>query len=44
MIFIDVSGQHKGPIFRVKNKTKTPEDGTDGLSRNAGKKLPLLAA
>jgi hypothetical protein len=31
------------PIFRIKNKTKTPEDGTVGLSRNAGKKLPLLA-
>jgi len=27
-----------------KNPKKTPEDGTDWLSRNVGKKLPLLAA
>jgi len=37
-------GHHIGPIFRVKDKTKTPENGTDGLSRNAGKKLLILAA
>jgi len=44
MIFIDVSGRHIGPIFRVKDETKTPENGTDRLSRNAVTKLPLLAA
>jgi hypothetical protein len=33
----DVSGQPIGPFL-------TPEDGTDRLSRNVDKKLPLLAA
>jgi len=28
----------------VKNSPLTPEDGTDRLSQNVGKKLPLLAA
>ena len=32
-------------IFRVKGlKNLNPEDGTDGLSRNVAKKLPLFAA
>jgi hypothetical protein len=35
--FTDVSGQPIGPIFT------SPEDGTDWLSRNVCKKLPLLA-
>jgi len=34
----DVSEQPIGPISRP------PENGTDGLSRNVGTKLPLLAA
>jgi len=42
----DVSGQPIGLIFRVKNLRRFgflhPEDGTYMLSRNVGKKLPLL--
>jgi hypothetical protein len=36
-----------GPIFRVqksREKFLTPEDGTDRLSQNVGRKLPLSAA
>jgi hypothetical protein len=38
----DVSGQHIGPIFTVQDLY--PQNGTDRLSRNVVKKLPLLAA
>jgi len=31
------------PSSRIKNPTSTLEDGTDGLSRNVGKKLRLFA-
>jgi hypothetical protein len=44
------SGQHIGTVFKGQKKSKknprffTFEDGTDTLSRNVGKELPLLAA
>ena len=41
--FTDVSEQPIGPVLRVQ-ESKKPEDGTERLSRNVGKKLPLLAA
>jgi hypothetical protein len=38
-------GQHIGPMFRVQeSRFSNPEDGTDSLFRNVGKKLLLLAA
>jgi hypothetical protein len=40
---IDVSGQPIGPISKAP-RPLTVEDGTDRLSRNVAKKLPLLAA
>jgi hypothetical protein len=41
----DVLGQPIDPILKIKeSKIKNPEDGTDRLHRNVGKKLPLLAA
>jgi hypothetical protein len=43
VISYGVSGQPMGPILRVQETKKKPEDGTDRLSRNIGKRLPLLA-
>jgi len=40
----DDSGQAIGAIFRVKIPFLTPEDSTDRLSQNGGKKLPLFHA
>jgi hypothetical protein len=39
----DTSGKFIGPIFKSLGFL-TIEDGTDKLSRNVGKELPLLAA
>jgi hypothetical protein len=53
VIFTDVSGQPLGPIFKGQEVQEenlffldflTLEDGTDRLSRNVGKGLPLDAA
>ena len=49
IIFTDVSEQSILPIFKGHRISRvkeffTLEDGTDRLSRNVGKKLPLLAA
>jgi len=35
---------HTHTVFLYTTTNLDPEDGTDGLSRNVGKKLPLLAA
>jgi len=44
----DVSGQHIIPIFKFKNLFTiaifTFDDGTDSLSQNVGRELPLVAA
>jgi hypothetical protein len=46
VIFADVSGQPIDPIFKGKENAffLTLEVGINRLSRNVGKKLPLLAA
>jgi hypothetical protein len=41
--FTDVSGQHIGYILK-RQEVKKLEVGTDTLSRNVGKGLPLYAA
>jgi hypothetical protein len=43
-IFTDVSGQHIDPVFKGQKDFLTLEDGTNTLSRNVGKGLPLNAA
>jgi hypothetical protein len=44
VIFIDVSGQFIGPIFKDQDGTDKFEDRTGKLYRNVDKILPLLAA